>query len=180
MSRSTFKHRALRSPIMTIHDIRLRQPLTTTASALQRRKTLNIEASKPTLGSEIGLEPRETAQTRNIRYQGGPGCRSYASIPRGLRCEPWSGRAEDIGMNGDNRLHLGVICRQSVEEAVRWFGCMCVDVHRTLDRLRTSASGSGHPARHADAVGASARACFTFCAPGLILRHVDGRWTVRI
>ena len=93
--------------MMTIHDIRLRQPLTTTASALQRRKTLNIEASKPTLGSEIGLKPRETAQTRNIRYQGGPGCRSYASIPRGLRREPWSGRAEDIGMNGNDRLNLG-------------------------------------------------------------------------
>ena len=125
LSRSTFKHRALRSPIMTIHDIRLRQPLTTTASALQRRKTLNIEASKPTLGSEIGLEPRETAQTRNIRYPGGHGCRSYASIPRGLRCEPWSGRAEDIGMNGDNQLHLGVICRQSVEEADQsHLGCM--------------------------------------------------------
>ena len=108
---------------MTIHDIRLRQPLTTTASALQRRKTLNIEASKPTLGSEIGLKPRETAQARNTRHQGGPGYHSYASIPRGLRCEPWSGRAEDIGMNGDNRLHLGVICRQSVEEA-DCLGCM--------------------------------------------------------
>ena len=73
--------------------------------------------AKPALGSETRIAPRETAQARNIRYQGGPGCRSYASIPRGLRCEPWSGRAEDIGMNGDNRLHLGVICRQSVEEA---------------------------------------------------------------
>ena len=27
-------------------------------------------------------------------------------------------------MNGDNRLHLGVICRQSVEEA-DGLGCMC-------------------------------------------------------
>ena len=76
------------------------------------------------MGSETRLTPRETAQACNIRYQGGPGCRSYASIPRGLRCEPWSGRAEDIGMNGDNRLHLGVICRQSVEEA-DCLGCMC-------------------------------------------------------
>ena len=145
---------------MTIHDIRLRQPLKTTIPALQRRKTLNIEASKPTLGSEIGLEPRETAQTRNIRYQGGPGCHSYASIPRGLRCEPWSGRAEDIGMNGDNRLHLGVICRQSVEEAdVVWAVCVR-DVHWTLDRLRIPAGALGGPARHAVAVGASSRASF--------------------
>ena len=40
-------------------------------------------------------------------------------------------------MNGDNRLHLGVICRQSVEEAdLDWAVCVR-DVHRTLDRLRT-------------------------------------------
>ena len=76
------------------------------------------------MGSETRPTPKETARTCNIWYQGGPGCRSYASIPRGLRCEPWSGRAEDIGMNGDNRLHLGVICRQSVEEA-DCLGCMC-------------------------------------------------------
>ena len=79
--------------------------------------------AKPALGSETRLAPRETAQACNIWYQGGPGYRSYASIPRGLRCEPWSGRAEDIGMNGDNRLHLGVICRQSVDEA-EGLGCM--------------------------------------------------------
>ena len=76
--------------------------------------------AKPALGSETRLAPRETAQTCNIRYQGGHGYRSYASIPRELRCEPWSGRAEDIGMTGDNNrlVHLGVICRQSVEELI--------------------------------------------------------------
>ena len=76
------------------------------------------------MGSETRIAPREPTQACNIRYQGGHGCRSYASIPRGLRCEPWSGRAEDIGMNGDNQLHLGVMCRQSVEEA-DGLSCMC-------------------------------------------------------
>ena len=60
--------------------------------------------AKPALGSETRITPRETAQAFNIWYQGGLGYRSYASIPRGLRCEPWSGRAEDIGMNGDNHV----------------------------------------------------------------------------
>ena len=60
-------------------------------------------------------------------------------------------------MNGDNRLHLGVIC-QSVEEAdVVWAVCVR-DVHRTLDRLRIPAWALGGPARHAVAVGASSRA----------------------
>jgi len=90
--------------------------------------------AKPALGSETRIAPRETAQTCNIWYQGGPGCRSYASIPRGLR----GGRATDIGMNGDNQLHLGVICRQSVEEAYG-LGCMC-------ERC-APASGSAHICR---------------------------------
>ena len=49
-------------------------------------------------------------------------------------------------MTGDNRLHLGVICRQSVEEAdVVWAVCVR-DVHRTLHWLRIPAGGSGDPA----------------------------------
>ena len=103
-------------------------------------------AKQPALGSETRIAPRERAQACNIWYQGGPGCRSYASMPRGLRCEPWSGRAEDIGMNGDNQLHLGVVCCQSVEEAHQTGWAVCVrDAHRTLDRLRTPASGSWRP-----------------------------------
>ena len=48
-------------------------------------------------------------------------------------------------MNGDNQLHLGVICRQSVEEAnVVWAVCER-DLPRTLDRPRTPAGGSGRP-----------------------------------
>ena len=99
------------------------------------------------MGSETRLTPRETAQACNIRYQGGPGCRSYASIPRGLRCEPWSGRAEDIGMNGDQ----SAPCRCCLSPANLWkkliVWAACVrDVHRTLDRLRVPAGGSGGPA----------------------------------
>jgi hypothetical protein len=53
-------------------------------------------------------------------------------------------------MNGDNRLHLGVICRQSVEEADFCLGCMRERLHRTLgpdasslQRLYTASHGLG-------------------------------------
>ena len=146
------------------HDSSPRAPdrecvVTRSLPASISRNTKLSGGAKPTLGSETRPTPRETARTCNIRYQGGHGYHSYASIPRGLRCEPWSGRAEDIAMNGDNRLHLGVICRQSVEEADCWAVCVR-DVHRTLDRLRTPAGDLGGPARHAVAVGASSRASF--------------------
>ena len=131
-------------------------------------------AAKPTLGSETRITLRETTQACNIWYQGGPGYRSYASIPRGLRCEPWSGRAEDIGMNGDNRLLLGGICRQSVEEAdVVWAVCVR-DVHRTLDRLRTSARGSGR-ARHAMVPSPWEQVQGLLVRSGLIFGPVGGR-----
>ena len=75
-------------------------------------------------------------------------------------------------MNGDNQLHLGVICRHSVEEADCGLGCMC-DVPRTLDRLRTPvAGGSGRtPCRRR---GSKLKGFF--CAPGLIFGPgLDGR-----
>ena len=112
------------------------------------RNTKLSGGAKPTLGSETRVAPRETAQTCNIRHQGGHGSRSYASIPRGLRCEPWSGRAEDIGMNGDNRLHLGVICRQSVEEA-DCLGCMCERCAPGSESAPLLLGALGGPARHA-------------------------------
>ena len=62
-------------------------------------------------------------------------------------------------MNGDNRLHLGVICRQSVEEA-DCLGCMCERCAPDSGSAPYSAGGSGRPARHAVAVGASSRASF--------------------
>ena len=37
-------------------------------------------------------------QTSTVWHQGGTGCHIYAFIPRELRCELWSGRAEEIGM----------------------------------------------------------------------------------
>ena len=61
-------------------------------------------------------------------------------------------------MTGDNGLHLGVICRQSVEEAdFVWAVCVrdCTGLWIGSADLPESLSGS---ARHAVAVGASARA----------------------
>jgi len=115
-------------PCAARHDSSPRAPgrecvVTRSLPASISRNTKLSGGAKPSLGSETRVAPRETAQTCNIRYQGGYGYHSYASIPRGLRCEPWSGRAKDIGMNGDNQLDLGVICRQSVEEA-DGLGCM--------------------------------------------------------
>jgi len=126
------------------------------------------------LGSETRIAPREPTQARNIWYQGAPGCRSYASIPRGLRCEPWSGRAEDIGMNGDNQLHLGVMCRQSVEEA-DGLGCMCARCASDSGSAPCSCRGLG--GRHAmpspwkQVQGLLLRSRANF-------RPIDGRWSM--
>ena len=77
-------------------------------------------------------------------------------------------------MNGDNQLHLGVICRHSVQEADVWFGLyvweMCTGLWIGSAHLPAAL---GRPARHAVAVGASYKGFF--CAPGLIFGHVDRR-----
>jgi len=106
-----------------------------------KRNTIIIGAAKPTLGSESRVSSGETAQACTARHQGGPSHHSYAWIPRGLRCGPWSGQEPTFGTWTRMGVFLDVICYTSVKDAAST-AAYVGDVRQHLHRPPTGPGGS--------------------------------------
>jgi len=96
----------------------------------------------PRWALKAASRPGETAQAYTTRHQGGPWYHSYAWIPRGLRCGPWSGQERAFGTWTRMGVFLAAICCTYVKDAVGW-AVYVGDVRQHLDRPHTGPGGSG-------------------------------------